>query len=132
MAEEERRKISQRTKAALAAAKARGVELGRNGKALADARAWAADQFALFVAPALDRIERAGHCTLMEKAHEMNRQGVPTPTGSGRWHISTVHRLVKRIEALRASGAQPCPNALQLLQSKPCNIYSLSEIATAA
>jgi len=63
-AEEEGRRISQRTKAALAAAKARGVELGKNGKALAERHKSEASAFALQLAPVVVEIWAEGHTSV--------------------------------------------------------------------
>ncbi len=101
IAEEERRKISERTKAGLAAAKRRGVKLGVHGKkVLSKQNKRAADQFARSMTEHMEALERQGYTTLMEKTEALNRRGIPTASGSGRWYISTVHNLVKRIEAL--------------------------------
>ncbi|WP_435416859.1 recombinase family protein [Parerythrobacter aurantius] len=54
MAEEEGRRISERTKAALAAAKARGVKLGANGRRLAEENQLNAQQYAEAVRPLID------------------------------------------------------------------------------
>jgi DNA invertase Pin-like site-specific DNA recombinase len=101
MAEEETRRISQRTKDALAAAKARGVVLGQNGQALADQNKADADGFARSVAPAVHKIREKGAVSVRQIAAELNRQDIPTARG-GNWHVPTTHRLLKRIEALAA------------------------------
>ena len=101
MAEEETRRISQRTKDALAAAKARGVVLGQNGQVLADQNKADADGFARSVAPAVHKIREAGAVSIRQIAAELNRQDIPTARG-GNWHVPTTHRLLKRIEALAA------------------------------
>lgn len=97
-AEKERALISQRTKAALQAAKARGVVLGKHGR---DVLAPANRKAAVKRAEALADVIRAkqadgkGYRTI---AAELNADGVPTPRG-GRWHLASVQRLVKRISA---------------------------------
>ena len=101
MAEEETRRISQRTKDALAAAKARGVVLGQNGQVLADQHKADADEYARSVAPAVHKIREAGAVSVRQIAAELNRQDIPTARG-GNWHVPTTHRLLKRIEALAA------------------------------
>ena len=101
MAEEETRRISQRTKDALAAAKARGVVLGQNGQVLADQNKADADGFARSVAPAVHKIRKAGAVSVRQIAAELNRQDIPTARG-GTWHVPTTHRLLKRIAALAA------------------------------
>lgn len=99
VAEFERDQNSARTKAALAAAKARGVELGRNGKELAKRNASAADAFALELRPHIDDARDAGHTSVRAIAAELNRKGIQTATGST-WHPTTVQRLLKRLEDL--------------------------------
>jgi DNA invertase Pin-like site-specific DNA recombinase len=101
LAERERKIISERTVAALAAAKTRGQVLG-NPK-LAEARAIAnnnhkagADAFAATVAPAIRDAQAAGAKTLREIAAALNGRGVTTARG-GRWEAQTVANVLRRI-----------------------------------
>src|SRR3712207_1201169 len=94
LAEKERALISGRTKAALAAAKARGVQLG-NPK-LAEARPKGvetvkaeADRYAANVLPVIQANQAAGAKTLREIAEALNARGVRTARG-GQWHAMTV------------------------------------------
>ncbi len=100
LAEKERAMISVRTKAALAAAKARGVKLG--GPKLAQARKVAlgvieatADNHAANVLPLIREIQRAGASTLREIADALNARGVSTARG-GRWYAMTVSNVLAR------------------------------------
>ncbi len=100
LAEKERALISQRTKAALSAAKARGTRLGN--PRLADARAIAnsrhkagADEFAARVLPVITEIQKTGAETLRAVADALNKRGVPTARG-GRWEAQTVANVLRR------------------------------------
>lgn len=95
VAEDEARRISERTRAALAAAKARGTKLGKNGKKLAAANRAAADQSAAELEPLLSKCIAAG-LTRGEIADTLNRQGIPTARG-GKWHATTVQRMIQRL-----------------------------------
>jgi len=99
MAEYERDQISARTKAALAAAKARGVRLGVRGsenlRPNIAARKAAADEFA----GRLQRIVaalRARGLTHRAMAAELNGAGVVAPRG-GQWTHGQVQRLLNRL-----------------------------------
>lgn len=107
MAEQERRLISERTKAALAAKKARGEPLGHwthktpSSIDLARARAGAvagerADSHALKMAPTVTRLRGQG-LTMAQIAEELNQMGHPTARG-GLWYASTVCNLLKRLD----------------------------------
>jgi DNA invertase Pin-like site-specific DNA recombinase len=103
VAEQEGRAISERTKAALAAAKARGVKLGwsiperaseqhqaaRKGAAVNKARALA---HAGNVLPVIDQI-RARGASLRQIAAELNARGIKTTRG-GKWHATTVTNVL--------------------------------------
>ena len=96
-AEHERTLISERTKAALAAAKARGVLLGTNGKHLAAGQKAAAMAHAQSLAePAAQAIQR-GAATLAEVALDLNLGGHRTREGAA-WSPSSVHRLLDRLQ----------------------------------
>jgi DNA invertase Pin-like site-specific DNA recombinase len=100
LAEKERALISGRTKAALTAAKARGVRLGNpNIKAARDHAVAAikaeANRAAGNVAPIVAEIRRSGATTLRQIAEALNARGVPTPRG-GRWHAMSVRNLIAR------------------------------------
>ena len=100
VAEDEAERISQRTKAALAAAKARGVKLGgiRSWEAVNTSisrRASAADQHAATVAPIIKEIRGAGITSLEGIAQALQARGIPTARG-GRWRAQTVRNVLLR------------------------------------
>jgi DNA invertase Pin-like site-specific DNA recombinase len=96
MAEEEGRRISERTKAALAAAKARGIKLGKNGSVLAASNKAEADAFALSIAKELSELNLPAQASLREIADTLNDNGISTSKG-GHWHPTSVSRLLKRL-----------------------------------
>lgn len=97
--------ISTRTKAALAAAKARGVVLGGwKGKPMAKAvrdkgTAAVASQAqgrAATLAPLIAELRQSGVTSTIALADVLNRQSIPTPRG-GKWHAASVARMLHRI-----------------------------------
>lgn len=107
MAQHERNMISARTKAAFAAAKARGKKFGgvqknhhypdkEMWKRSAQAVSEAADRFANDIRDILEFLHEEGFTTALAKAAELNRRGVPTPR-KGRWFAETVIRIQDRL-----------------------------------
>ena len=98
----EREEISRRTKAALAAAKARGVRLGSRDQASLSAAGNAAcqakaDAFAARVCALVSEIKaKTGATTLREIAEILSARGVKTARGGSTWHASQVANLIKR------------------------------------
>lgn len=98
LAEKERRLISERTRAALQAAKARGQRLGRNGaERLAPAYKAAAMERAKALAPIITEIRSAGASSLREIAAGLNSRGILTPLG-GTWSAVQVQRVLARAQ----------------------------------
>ena len=94
VAEHEREMIAARTKAALQAAKGRGVRPGRNGaERLAPANHAAAVDRANQIRPLLAELTGAGMST-RQIAAELSARSIPTPRG-GRWHQQAIVRLMK-------------------------------------
>lgn len=110
VAEQEGRAISERTKAALAAAKARGVKLGwsipsrrqeqakamRKGVATRIAKA---DIQAANVLPIIQDMQKGG-ASLRQIAATLNERGVKTARG-GQWQATTVRNIIARSDKLR-------------------------------
>ena len=96
MAEEEARLISERTKASLAAAKARGVTLGATGRVLAARYREAARVKAEQYRPVVEAARELGLESTRALRDHLNRSGIPSP-GGGSWHLPNTHRLLKRL-----------------------------------
>ncbi|MGO8865799.1 MAG: recombinase family protein [Alphaproteobacteria bacterium] len=105
VAEHEREMISQRTKAALAAARARGVKLGsplpQNGAAIGLPRSLAArkakaDAIAAVALPVIHKLKAEGK-TLRQIAEALGTTGIEAPRG-GAWWPSTVYNMLARSE----------------------------------
>jgi DNA invertase Pin-like site-specific DNA recombinase len=101
LAEKERRLISERTTAALAARKAKGLRLGNpssTARAAAKGRAVSiaeANRFAASVLPGIEQLQRAGITSLRGIARALNARGVRTARG-GTWQVSNVRNLLAR------------------------------------
>jgi DNA invertase Pin-like site-specific DNA recombinase len=104
VAEHEAKMISERTKAALAAAKARGQQLGGDrgnireiahlGRlASAQVRQERARQRAADLVPIIADLRKRGVTSLRQIAAALNERGVPAPRG-GAWAPAQVHRVV--------------------------------------
>ena len=102
VAEEERRMISTRTKAALAAAKARGTVLGgyrghtitpAAGEAGRRSQAARADARLADLVPVLDELRAAGVTSLGGVARMLNARGIPAARG-GAWTATQIRRVV--------------------------------------
>lgn len=103
-AEHEAKRISQRTKEALAVAKSRGVVLGRAGAANlrpnVEARQKVADDFADRLRPLFSGMKARG-LSQRGMVEELNAIGVPAPKG-GSWRLAQVQRVIKRLESMPA------------------------------
>ncbi|RJY09314.1 recombinase family protein [Aurantiacibacter aquimixticola] len=99
LAEKEAEVISHRTKAALAAAKARGTVLGRNGKVLAKRNKAEAEARLKPIAGQLLAKKEAGK-SIRQIAAELNKEGVASPAG-GKWHPASLHRALSRLETMK-------------------------------
>lgn len=109
--EDERERISERTKAALAAAKARGTKLGnpngvdalrRAGKgnsASVQAIKQKADQFAEGLRGVVEEVRQSGVLSLAAIAKELNGRHIRTVRG-GSWHPSSVRNLLDRLDSV--------------------------------
>ncbi|WP_337186386.1 recombinase family protein [Phenylobacterium sp.] len=108
VAEHEAAMISQRTRDALAAARARGVKLGGDRErfatvrhlgnpASAASRATRANRRAIDIAP-LARDLRDTGMSLRQVAAELDRRAVGTPRGTGAWSATQVQRVLQRAE----------------------------------
>jgi len=93
--------IAARTKAALQAAKARGVRLGRNGadrlshEYREDAAARARE-----LAPVFEELQSRA-LSVRAMARELNDRGI-VPLKGGKWHAVTVQRVLARLSAQSA------------------------------
>ncbi|MCF6117176.1 recombinase family protein [Mesorhizobium muleiense] len=99
VAEQERAMISQRTKDALAAVKARGVKLGnpqirKAQEAAAERRTAIADGFASNVLPIIREIQATG-ASMRKTAAALNARGIPTARG-GTWAATQISDILKR------------------------------------
>jgi hypothetical protein len=105
----ERQNIAALTKAALAAAKARGVKLGGDPKNLEGVRALGtvasakvrgakANMRAQDVAPIIRELQSAG-ASLRRIADELTARGIPTAQGGETWTATGVKRVVERAAA---------------------------------
>lgn len=107
IAEYEARQISDRTKQALAARRARGFQLGNvnnlkigNVSTPAVNRAKAVEQ-AERLRPVIDDIKRQGADTLQSIADQLNRRGF-TNSGGGTFYPTTVQRVMERLNPVQA------------------------------
>lgn len=102
-AEHEAKRISQRTKDALAVAKSRGIVLGKAGannlRPNIEARQKLADDFADRLRPLLDGM-KARNLSQRAMVEELNAVGVPAPKG-GKWMLSQVQRTLMRLATLQ-------------------------------
>lgn len=106
MAQKERELISERTRAALAAAKARGKALGGDrgyrpsvgpdAAAAGQARRQAADRAAHRLHLEVERLESSGIVGHAALARELTELRVPTPGGGAVWTHTTVARVAGR------------------------------------
>ena len=91
--EHERQMIRARTKAALQAAKARGVELGKNGKVLAELNKQEAANFAKTIIPHIEDAKANGCQSLRQICKYLNNMNIKTQT-QGLWHPTSIKRIL--------------------------------------
>jgi DNA invertase Pin-like site-specific DNA recombinase len=101
-AEHERDQIRARTNAALAAAKARGVVLGRYGREVLSKQNRAkAIERARELGSAVTEPRNLG-LTVVQITRVINERGIETAQGK-QWHPATVHGLIRRIARTKSS-----------------------------
>jgi DNA invertase Pin-like site-specific DNA recombinase len=112
VAQQEREAISQRTRAALAAARRRGVQLGTPGnltdrgrrrgtRASIAVRQTLAVERARDLSPVVDELRAEGLHSLRELAAGLNARGITTPRG-GEWSAVQVSRLLAQAHGTAA------------------------------
>ncbi|KYP12894.1 recombinase family protein [Flavihumibacter sp. CACIAM 22H1] len=99
-AQRESRLISKRTKAALQEAKRKGVKLGTSIWDVLDKRRKAYERFVIKMIPIIKRYQDKGIYSIRALTIALNGKHVkPFSGGNARWHLSTVHKLLKHINS---------------------------------
>jgi DNA invertase Pin-like site-specific DNA recombinase len=108
MAEEEARRIGERTRLALQAARARGLKLGTSCRKLAEANKTNALAHARTVGPVIAALKDKG-MSVRTIAARLNSDNVPAYSG-GEWHPTTVQRVWSRFQPLTTGkfSTPPC------------------------
>jgi hypothetical protein len=75
-----------------------GINNGLASKRVADVRAEA-------FGPTIRKLRKAGFVSIQAIARELNERGIPTSRG-GKWHLTTVTRLLERLERLKFSSGR--------------------------
>ena len=99
-AEEEARRISQRTREALAAAKTRGVVIGETGRIRARRYQQEAIEKAERYRPIIYVALNEGIRTTKQLRDYLNEKNIVAP-GSGRWHLPNTHRTLTRLGGVK-------------------------------
>lgn len=111
LAEKERGMISSRTKAGLAAAKARGTKLGMSARSSREVRKIAASGSKANQVAAMARIEALrpqlefalkGDVSLRAAAEALNERNIASPAG-GRWHAPSLLKAARRLGIRKAA-----------------------------
>jgi DNA invertase Pin-like site-specific DNA recombinase len=107
LAEKERRLISERTRAALAAKRANGAKLGNPsvvavGSLGRSVQTAAADAFVASLMPVVEAIRSTGSTTLEAITEALNQRGIRSARG-GKWHVSSVANLLVRAQKFAAA-----------------------------
>jgi DNA invertase Pin-like site-specific DNA recombinase len=115
MAQKERELISERTRAALAAAKARGARLdgdrgyrpsaGPDSGAAALTRCTAAERAAYRLLLEVELLREKGITSRRALARTLTERGVPTPRKGEAWTHTTVARLLARMTTAQSAAA---------------------------
>lgn len=95
-AEEEARRISERTKAALLSAKRRGVDIGATGRVLARKHQEKAKEAAEGFRGVVEQLRSEGVVGVRAVRDRLNELKVVSP-GGGLWHLPSTHRLLNRL-----------------------------------
>jgi DNA invertase Pin-like site-specific DNA recombinase len=106
LAEKERRLISERTRAALAAKRANGARLGNPGIVAAGSlgrsvQTAVAEEFVASLMPVVEAIRSTGSTTLEAITEALNQRGIRSARG-GKWHVSSVSNLLGRAQKFAA------------------------------
>jgi Recombinase len=72
-----------------------------NGQAMKQA----ADVRAKALAPTIAKLRKAGFVSIRAITHELSEREIPTAQG-GKWHPSSVKRLLRRLERLEPSSTE--------------------------
>jgi len=113
VAQDEAKRISERTTAALAAAKKRGTKLGgfrgfvpnaRMRKLSAEVLHERTEARAADLAPIIRELQAAGKTSLRAIAAGLNEAGIPTARG-GEWSSPQVMRILERLDPFREEPA---------------------------
>ena len=102
MAEEEARRIGERTKQALQAAKKRGVKLGISAAGLAEKNIKDAERFSILIGPTISDLKSKG-LSVRKIADCLNYENVKSYSG-GTWHPTAVQRVWARYKGLPTTG----------------------------